>query len=407
MDAGAPAQPITDEWVREHFDHLSPDFAQNLHPTLARARSLCPVAHSDQHDGFWVATRYQDVLNIAQDWQTYSSELGITVPHNPIESGVRIMPITVDPPLQRMVKRIINAHFTPAKVAPWEKPTRELVTRMIDEFIERGECDFMADFARPFPGLAFFDLVLHAPSDDLQEVNDWATRVSDPDDPGAHDCVMKLAGWIGQLVQQRHAEGPKGDVVDAVMAAHIDGRPMEPGEIIGTIQLLVLGGLETTAGVLGQAMQRFCAQPEILERLHDHPELVPAAVEELLRMDNSLICMGRTLRHDADLDGHHLKAGERILIYWASANRDEDEFDHPDEFDFDRTTNRHLAFGAGPHRCVGSNLARMNLRIALSEIAARMQDVRLKPDVHIGYHSTFNRAPLTVPITFRPGPRSS
>ena len=396
-------EQITDEWVRHHFDHLSPVFARDFHPTLARARSLCPVARSDAYEGgFWVLTRYEDVLRVAQDWETFSSELGITVPYQPPSTPMKILPVAVDPPLQRTFKRLVNAHFTPAKVGPWEEPTRALVNQLIDGFAERGECEFMTEFARPLPGLAFFSLALHAPTGELAQVNDWATLASLTHREESHDALMKLAGWIAKFVEQRRGDGPRGDVVDAVMNAEIEGRPITPQEVVGTIHLLILGGLETTAGVLGAAMMRFCEQPEIPALLRARPELIPQAVEELLRLDGSFICIGRTARHDTEIDGHQVKAGERVLMYWASANRDEAEFTAPDTFDAGRERNRHIAFGAGPHRCVGSNLARMNLRVALGELVRRLEDVKLQPGADIDFHSTFNRAPLSVPITFTP-----
>jgi cytochrome P450 len=317
-----------------------------------------------------------------------------------------IPPVTVDPPLQRTFKRLINRYFTPGAVAPWEPATRALVTRLIDGFIERGECDFMEQFARPLPGLAFFDLALHAPAEDLEQVNDWATLASLTSDPRSADGRVALGTWIAQFLARRREEGPRGDVVDAVLDAEIDGRPINDLEAIGSVMLLVLGGLETTAGVLGMTMLRFCEHPEILELLRAQPERIPDAVEELLRLDGSFICIGRTARHDTELGGRRVQAGERVMIYWASANRDVDEFGDPDTFDLDRAVNRHLAFGAGPHRCAGSNLARMNLRIAFEELVRRLTDVRLQPGAEIRYHSAMNRAPVSVPITFTPGPRS-
>jgi len=398
-------EQITDDWVSHHFDHLSPVFARELHPTLARARSLCPVAHSDQHGGFWVLTRYEDVLRVAQDWETFSSELGITVPYQPPASSVKILPVAVDPPLQRTFKRLVNAHFTPAKVGPWEEPTRALVNQLIDGFIERGECDFMTEFARPLPGLAFFNFALHAPTEELGQVNHWATLASLTHLEESRDGLLKLAGWIAKFIERRRADGPRGDVVDAVLDAEIDGRPITLQEAIGTIHLLILGGLETTAGVLGATMMRFCEHPEIPALLRARPELIPQAVEELLRLDGSFICIGRTARHDTEINGHPVKAGERVLMYWASANRDEAEFTTPDAFDLERERNRHIAFGAGPHRCAGSNLARMNLRVAIGEVVRRLHDIKLQPGADIDFHSTFNRAPLSVPITFTPQER--
>jgi cytochrome P450 len=127
---GMRQDTLSDEWVVDHFDHLAPEFAQSLHPTLARARQVCPVAHSDQHGGFWVASRYEGVLAVAQEWETWSSELGITVPYQEPPAGMKILPVSVDPPLQRTFKRLINAYFTPRAVAPWEEPTRALVNRL-------------------------------------------------------------------------------------------------------------------------------------------------------------------------------------------------------------------------------------------------------------------------------------
>jgi cytochrome P450 len=401
----APAGPvgtvIDDAWVEHHFDHVSPELARDLHPTLARARSRCPVAHSDQHGGFWVVNNYETVLAVAQDWETFSSANGITIA--PTEHHV-ILPVTIDPPLQREFRRVINPFFRPVVVTEWEKATRDLVNRLIDGFIERGECDFMEEFARPLPGLSFFDFALHAPKEDLAQVNEWAMLMSKPV-PEARDALFKLAGWIGELIAERRRTGPRGDVVDAVIDAEIEGRPITDAEAIGTIHLLILGGLDTTAGVLGMAMLRFCEHPEIPAQLRGRPELITDAVEELVRLDSSFISVGRTATRDTILAGQEIKAGEQVLLYWASANHDETEFDDPETFNLGRGRNRHIAFGAGPHRCAGSNLARMNLRIAIEEIANRLHDVRLVPGTEIEWHSTYNRAPLSVPITFTPGPR--
>jgi cytochrome P450 len=406
MDTSSKSGVISDAWCEDHFDYLSADFARELHPTLARMRDRCPVAHSDQYEGYWIATKYEDVLRVAQDWETFSSELGVSIPAT--NMTVHAIPEHVDPPLHRVYKRLINAYFTPAAVAPYEEPTRDLVTRLIDGFIEEGRCDFLTDFARPFPGLAFFELVLNAPSDQVAEINDLATRASVPNNPDAAQCWAGMHAWINEFVERRRAEPPRGDVVDAILHADTDGRPVTDEEILGMVLLLILGGLETTAGALGHFMIRFCREPEIPSLLRRQPDLIPAAVEELLRLEGSFIGIGRTARHDADISGRPIKAGEKVLIYWASANRDEDEFEDPDAFNLSRTKNRHIAFGAGPHRCAGSNLARLNLRVAVKELVERLHHVELvAPEDTLPLHSAFNRSPLSVPISFTPGPRAS
>jgi cytochrome P450 len=362
-------------------------------------RSLCPVTRSDERGGFWVVTRYEDVLAVAQDWDTYSSALGVSIPETKMVSPA--IPEHIDPPLHREYKRLINAWFTPAVVGPYEEPTRALCTRLIDAFVDTGRCDFMADFAQPFPGQAFFELVLGAPAGDARAVADLATRASLPTNPDARECWQSLNEWITAFVADRRAGKPKGDVVDAILGAEIEGRPIEEREVMGLILLLILGGLETTAGALGQFLLRFVREPEIPALLRERPDLVPAAVEELLRLEDPFPGIGRTVRHDTELGGHPIRAGEKVFLSWASANRDEAEFPDADRLDLDRERNRHLSFGAGPHRCAGSNLARLNLRVAVHELVTRLDDLTLEvPESEIPFHTAFNRSPLSIPLTF-------
>lgn len=395
----APA--IDEDWCEHHFDHLSPDLAADFAPTLARMRAACPVAHSDRYGGFWVVTKYDDVLAIGQDWATFSSAHGLTVPPSPI--AVRNLPVEIDPPLHRVFKRLINAHLTPAAVAPWEQRTRDLVVRLVEPFVATGRCDFMDDFARPYPALSFFDVAINAPAEDVEKVAYLASKSSLPNDPEAAACWAGLSQWIDEFVDRRRREPPRGDVVDAILAAEIEGRPITHEEIVGTVQLLILGGLETTAGALGLMMVRFCQDPTIPDTLRQRPELIPRAVEELLRLDTPFVAITRTVMRDTEIGGHRIAKGEKVIIYWASAGRDEDEFPHADEFDLERSSNRHLGFGAGPHRCAGSNLARLNLRVALEELLPRLRDIRLEDGADIRYHATFTRSPLEVPIRFTPG----
>jgi cytochrome P450 len=392
------------EWRAEHFDHLSPELAASLHETLALQREECPVTWSDQHGGFWVVTRYEDVLRIAQDWRTFSSAQGVNVPAP--ATPVNAIPEVMDPPLHRQFKRLINAWFTPAVVAGSEDATRALVTRLIDDVIEDGTCDFMEAVARPLPGLTFFEQVLHAPADEVPRLYELAEAASTPGHPRRAEGWQGLSAWITDLVEDRRARPPVDDVVQAVITAEIDGRPITDHEIVGVIQLLIFGGLETTAGALGQFVVRFCRDPEVPARLRREPDLLSRAVEELLRLDPPFVAVARVATTDAEVGGQRIEAGQRVLFYWASANRDEGEFACPHAFDPERESNRHLSFGAGPHRCAGSNLARMNLRIALEEVLARLHDLRLADGAEpIRYHSVLNRSPVAVPVTFTPGPR--
>ena len=401
--ARAESRPLPDDWWQHHFDPNSDDLAPRLHETLASMRGTCPVAHSDQYDGFWVATKYADVLKVAQDWQTYSSAHGLTIPSAPI--AVRNLPVEVDPPIQRVYKRLINPYFTPKAVAAHEQPTRELVNRLIDSFIEQGSCEFMDEFARPFPSRAFFELVISAPAEDIDRVAYMASKSSLPNDPEAAECWLGLSAWIRDFIEDRRRQPKRGDVVDAVISATIEDRPITDDEIIGVVQLIILGGLETTASALGLWFHRFCLQPEIPALLRAHPEYIPDAVEELLRIDSPFISITRTAVQDGKIGDKAIQSGDKVILYWASANRDDGEFSEPDDFDLGREHNRHVAFGAGPHRCAGSNLARLNLRVGLEESLRRLHDISLQAGADIHFHSTTTRSPLTLPITFTPGTR--
>ncbi len=394
---------MPDEWIRDRFDHLSPQLAPVLHETLARMRAVCPVAHSEQHGGFWVVSRYSDVLRVAQDWETFTSTEGLNIPTT--QSHVRNIPVEVDPPEQRVYKRLINTHFTPNAIEAWQPVVRAHITRLIDGVIEAGRCEFMDDVARPLPSLTFFELALGAPAEDLATVSRLASTSSIPNDPDAGASWAGLAQWIRDFVARRRDQPARGDIVDAVLTASVEGRPLTEQEVTGIVQLLILGGLETTAGALGLIMHRFCRFPDIPAQLRAHPERIPKAVEELLRLDGPFIAIARTATRDVEIGGRQLHRGDRVLLSWASAGRDSAEFTAPDDFDLGRPTNRHLAFGAGPHRCIGSNIARQNLRIALEELLRRLTDFRLAAaDDDIVFHNTLTRAPRTLPITFVPAP---
>lgn len=394
-------KPMPDEWLLEHFDHLSPELAPRMNETLARMRSVCPVAHSDQYDGFWVVTKYEDVLNVLQDWETFSSAHGMSIPDS--QAIVRMPPVEVDPPEQRIFKRLINPYFTPAAIASWEQPTRELVRTLIAGFIDDGACEFMSAFARPYPSLTFFQQAISAPPEELEHVAYLASKSATPTDPAAAECWQGLYDWIKAFIAKRRAQPARGDVIDAVLSADIGGRPITEDEVIGTVQVLILGGLETTASALGLMFHRFCLQPEIPALLRRRPELIPAAAEELLRIDTPFLAVARTVMRDGAIGDKRVKRGDKVLVYWASANRDDAEFVNPHEVDLDRERNRHLSFGAGPHRCAGSNVARLNLRVALEELLGRLDDIRLQDGAEIEYHSTHTRSPVTLPISFTPG----
>ncbi len=391
-------------WCDHHFDPAAQELASHLYPTLDRMRERCPVVHSGAYDGLWIALGYDHAVRIAQDWRTFSSASGVGLQAPTMV--VVPLPVMSDPPLQQAYKRIVNPFFTPAAVHRNEAATRHLVSTLIDGFVEDGEVEFMDAFARPFPGRLFFERFLNAPADEAEMMNQLSLNAVKPRNPDGPECWRRMFAWIQEFVARRRTEAPRGDVVDAILTAEIEGRPITDTEIFGLVQLLILGGLDTTAGALGHFMIRFCTQPEIPALLRSRSDRIDDVVEELLRLDGPFVSIGRVATIETELGGHRIAAGERVVFYWASANHDPAHFERPGEFVLDRDSNRHLAFGLGTHRCVGSNLARMNLRIAVLELAHRLPDVRLAvPVEEIEFHSIHNRTPIHVPVEFTPGPR--
>ncbi|MDZ7673989.1 MAG: hypothetical protein U5K30_02830 [Acidimicrobiales bacterium] len=224
---------VDDDWVAHHYDYRAPELGRQLHSSFERMRARCPVTHSDQRGGYWVVAAHDEVVQVAQDWETFSSELGVSIPETTMVS--KAIPEHIDPPLHREYKRLINAHFSPAAVAPFEDDTRAIVTRLIDDFVERGSVDFMADFAVPFPGLAFFELALGAPAGELETVNHHATSATKPDNPDAREHWLALNEWIDAFIDRRRDEPARGDVVDSVLVAEIEGRPIREDQARASI----------------------------------------------------------------------------------------------------------------------------------------------------------------------------
>lgn len=397
-----------DDWYVEHFDHLSPKIRERFDETLGEMRERCPVAHSDVHGGFWVATTYDEVLQIVQNWETFSSAHGLTIPHT--GSSVPLLPMELDPPLHRAFRKVINLYLSPAAVAPYEEPTRRIVTELIDGFVEDGQCDFVEEFAEKLPRVSFFQLVMHAPTADIPRLSELTTIADGlPDHPRFAEAWVEIRQWIQDFVADRRARrqagrGADDDIIEAVIHMDIDGRPINDDEILGTIQVLLFGGFGTTAAALGNAMYRFTQNPGLPATLRDRPELIPNAIEELLRLDSPVVCLGRGVTRDVELGGQTLAAGDRVLFHLASADRDASQFERPEDIDIERQANRHLAFGGGPHRCAGSNLARMNLRVSFDELTARLDDIRLQdPTQAVPYRTVFTRGPSELQIAFTPG----
>lgn len=361
-----------------------------------------PLVWVESLGGYWAATSYDTVLRVAQDWQTFSSAAGVALQRPSPEAIPWITPIEVDPPRQRTYRRAVNPHFTQKAVIPREDAIREIADELIDTFIERGSCDIAVEFARQFPGTVFFRLMVPCGDEEFHTVEPSARMISfESDDPQKFaQGAANLRDWAARVFSSRREDSNRGDAVDAVRNLTEDGEPFQDNEKLSGLQILAQGGIGTSASVIGVIMRSLAERPALQQRVRSSLDLVPNLVEECVRLEPPVPIIFRTATSDIDLAGQHLKAGDKVGLFFAAANRDPAVFDHPDELDIDRAVNRHLAFGGGPHRCIGSNLARLQIRVAIEQLLRRLGEFRIPPGAEIVYKSRQARGPFSVPLDF-------
>jgi cytochrome P450 len=393
--------------VRIDFDHHSSGHATDPYPTYAKYRSQCPVAWSEHHGGYWVLFDYASVYAAARDDDTFRSGPSSSIPVMPTPRP--LIPMETDAPETQKWRRMLYEHFTPAAAAALEPYIYEVGHGLMDEIVERGECDIIKDFATPLPAKIILRLLGFDP-DRWAEYARWVHEIvhgMETDPNTAFAAVISLLQEIQAAIDHRREHGLTEDVISQLMVSEFDGEQITDVYIADYVMLLIFGGLDTTTASLGNAMVRMHQQPHLRQKLLDRPELIPNAVEEFLRYDSPLQTVGRNISKDIEMGGHCLKAGDRALLVWASANRDEAQFPHADEIDFERTENRHLSFIVGLHRCLGSNLGRSMFRIMLELVLERMPDFELTecPD-RFRFDDAGNVYALAaLPVRFTPGSR--
>ncbi len=391
-----------------HFDHHSSEFAADPWPTLAELRRTCPVARSDRYDGFWVLTRYEEIRQVALDDQTFSSAETILVPPKK-NAKQKSIPIEMDPPDFLEYRRLLHPMFSPAATDRLEPVIECFVHRCIDDFIEHGEADLVHDLANPVPAM----VTLHKLG---MNVGEWR-RFSEPmhktvflrqDSPGRAGVLEELA-WIAQTIRETIAERravPRDDMITYLTHGEVFGEPVSDHGVQEMVMLTLQGGLDTTGSAISSALIHLDRDRDARRRLIDEPDLLPTAVEEFLRYESPQFALARTAKRDVTIGDREIRAGDRILLVWASGNRDEEMFERPDEVLLDRSPNRHMAFGLGAHRCLGSNFARRQILLTLRTVLRRL------PDYEVDYERLVKAETIGVtygtfslPARFTPGPR--
>jgi cytochrome P450 len=362
------------------------------HALFKALRQGCPVhwtreiSEFPEEGGFWSVTTADDVHTVSRDWQTYSSELGgVTVISTifPIELS-RAMFIGMDPPKHDRVKALFQAGFTPKRIAAHEQEIRAIVAKTLDGLQGRESCDLVGDVAQPVVSRVIGSFMGIPEEDDAT----WARLMNstlgagDPDlNPAGVEAVAgkeipEIFERCGKMIAARR-ENPTDDLTSVLVHAEVDGQKLEEHEIVMGFFLLVAAGNDSTKATYCSGMRALMEDPEQRQLLLEDPALVPQAVEESLRMFPAFAHFRRTATKDTELGGRQIKEGERVVMWYVSSNRDETRFEDPDRFDLRRTT-EHQAFGAGGrHFCLGTALARLELKVLFEETLARFPDIQI------------------------------
>ncbi|HXM58238.1 MAG TPA: cytochrome P450 [Candidatus Dormibacteraeota bacterium] len=352
------------------------------HETFARLRREAPVYRHPQPGAspFWAITRYRDVMAVSRDAATFSSERRGALLGEPPEEALaqqRLMMLNMDPPRHTKLRALVNKGFTPRMVGLLDGPVRGICAGLVDAAVERGECDFVTEIAAELPLQVIAEL-LGIPQADRHQIFEWSNTMVGAADPEfqrspeeGQQAAMQMYAYANELALQRK-DSPREDLVSVLMRAEVDGEQLTEMEFDLFFLLLAVAGNETTRNLISGGMLALMQHPDQWRRLLDDRSLVPTAVEEMLRWVTPVMQFQRTAQRDTRVAGVPIAEGERVALFYVSANRDEEVFDRPDTFDVGRSPNNHVAFGAGgPHHCLGNNLARLEIRIMFEELLER------------------------------------
>lgn len=368
--------------LAEGYDHFAQEYVVDPFPLWKRMREEEPVARSENHGGYYIVTRYEDVRAAAKDAATFSSAQGTGIPPLPI---VGMIPIDIDPPDQREYRRILNPAFNVEEVAKHEERVRTLVRELIDPLVGQESFEVAEALATQLPPRTTLGFI-GFPREDwptLIKAVDDITRLRGSAPEEVVQAGMVLMGAVGALLEQRKAE-PGNDLIDLLMAGQFRDRPLEDQEIIRIVAIILFGAIDTTSLAITGSLYYLAQRPEAQQRLRDEG-VSSSAVEELVRWNCPVQGLGRTVTQDTELAGCPMKQGDKVMLMWASANRDESVFTDPDTLDFDRRPNPHVGFGDGPHKCVGLNFGKLMLRIVLEEFLQRIGPFELADPDSIQY----------------------
>lgn len=392
--------PVTD-WAHD-FDHTDEAYAANPFPIWEQVRSSeCPIAHTERYGGGWMPTTHADVSAIAYDTERFTSRSVVMSPFRPpaerAPQGIA-PPISSDPPFHKGARRLLLSPFAPQAIDKLEASTRAYCEELIEAMGDRDVVDAAQEYAQHIP-VRVIARMLGFPEADADRLRGFVIHVLEgvalPIEERAEGMVV-LFDYLNAQVAD-HVANPRDDITTFFLNSEMDGQPLNPDHVVGTIGLLLIAGIDTTWSAIGASLFHLASTPADLERLVSEPDLLPVAMEELLRA-YAPVTMARLVREDTDAYGCPMKADDWVLLPFPAANRDPEAFPHADQVVIDREVNRHAAFGLGIHRCAGSHLARMELRVALEVWLAHFPEFQLAEPDAVRWSGGQVRGPRVLPI---------
>ncbi len=395
-------EPV-DDWA-EDFEIFDPEFVKDPYSVWKDLRDGgCPFARTERRQVTYMPTTFHGVRDIAADTDTWSSfSVSVTpTPETYDDEGNRLRSIIAsDKPEHTPERQLMLPFFAPRAVEKYREHTQELCRRLIREFIEDGRADIAENYARQIPPRIIAAIL----GIDPERSDDFTTWVQGALELGLQDPEVRehysaiIREFFVDEIEDR-IENPGDDLISFLLQAELDGEPVPMPVIRGNVGLMLVAGIDTTWSSIGSALWHLASHPEDRKRLVDEPELIPTAVEEFLRA-YSPVTMARIATEDTTLGDREVKAGERVMLTFPAANRDPEIFEDPEEVIIDRQRNRHIAFGSGIHRCAGSNLARMEMTVAIEEFLKMIPEFELEDPDAVTWAGGQVRGPRHLPVTF-------
>lgn len=407
-----PAQTIDlPEHLVTDFDIYDPALAGEvdlLNEKVGELAAAGPVVYSTAHGGHWIVTGYEEAHSVLRDAKTFSS-----YPNNLVDAGDgKFIPIELDPPEHTSYRRVLQPLFSPRRMKEMESAIRQVVDRLLGKFADRGSAEFVSEFAHELPTSVFLSL-MDWPIEDAPLFTE-ATDIAILGKPGAsdeenlaarHQAAGQMFGYFAKVLADRRARPGATDITSVIINTPLETsegpRLLTDDELCRMFFLLLIAGLHTVQGTLAWSVIHLANRPALRQQLIENPALIPSAVEEMLRYE-SAVSMGRRATVDTEIGGLRISKGDQLVVILAAVNRDGGEFPNPGEVQLDRTPNRHLAFGSGPHRCIGSHLARIEVAAAIEAVHRRIPDYRIDPSKSVLSHASQIRGVTQLPIVFTP-----